>query len=338
MPCRVLSSVSYDRFCRKGARLLAVGLISAAIVGGVACDKPPVPATTDTLPDVSRLDSIIVPKSNGTVNTWNADAGPFLILPTVDGGMTSGSFIRPGATDATVGDTVGVGRELDHTTVDLFARSGKIGTATVRVEKAVVTDSGCTAWPVARLSMESGGLKTAWSVAFATGRIVPVTLDSIEGFSPRDSARLAVDITRLASGLPDDTVATFQGLPFVVLRAWRSHGLDTGFVVATLARRVNQEDSPREERIVMVIDTHGADSRRWTVAWSERASGREDELVVAEPLLAYRMVSRKPDGALSNSVQLLFGRDDGVALSAAVLRRDATGWHVQWESAIAGCM
>lgn len=334
MPFPILSSTSVDVFRRKGARLLVAGLF----VGIVACDKTSVPATSDSTPDVSVLDSMVIPKADGTFSTWNADAGPFLILPTVDGGMLSGSLIRPGDTDATVGDTVGIGQDLGGATVELFARSGIIGTASVRVEKALVADSGCTAWPIARLTTESGQSKTAWTVAFATGRIAPIRLDSIEGLSPRDSARLAIDVTRLASGLQDDTVATFRGLPFVVLRAWRSRDVDSGFVVAMLARRVNQEDSPREERLVLVIDVRGADSKSWTVAWSERASGREDELVVAEPLLAYRMVSRNGNNTLSSTVQILFGRDDGVALSAAVLRRDGTGWHVQWESAIAGCM
>ena len=101
-------------------------------------------------------------------------------------------------------------------------------------------------------------------------------------------------------------------------------------LVATLARRVNQEDSPKEERLVMVVDQIGSDSKNWVVAWHERASGREEELVVAEPLLAFRS-GRSPD------VHLLFGRDDGVALSAAVLTRSAFVWRVLWESAIAGC-
>jgi len=36
-------------------------------------------------------------------------------------------------------------------------------------------------------------------------------------------------------------------------------------------------------------------------------------------------------------VRLLFGRDDGVALGAAVLSRRGGTWTVLWESAIAGC-
>lgn len=100
--------------------------------------------------------------------------------------------------------------------------------------------------------------------------------------------------------------------------------------MATLARRVNQEDDPKEERLVIVVDAIGDNAKLWTVAWHERAAGHEEELVVAEPLLAFRNVG-VPD------VRLLFGRDDGVALGAAVLSRKKTGWGVLWESAVAGC-
>lgn len=52
--------------------------------------------------------------------------------------------------------------------------------------------------------------------------------------------------------------------------------------------------------------------------------------MVAEPLLAYRLAGR-------DDAHLLFGRDDGVALGAAVLVRRGGVWRVQWESAVAGC-
>ncbi len=260
---------------------------------------------------------------------WNADAGPFLVLPTVDGGVNAGSLLRPDATELNVGDTTGLGAMRGNGQLDLFARGGKVGLATLSIERAASVEQGCTAWPVARLAI---GTQTSmpWTAAFLAGRVTAIQLDSIEGLSPRDSARLVVDLTRMASALRDDTVATFHGLPFVVLRAWRTKGLSPEFVVATLARRVNQEDSPKEERLVMVVDQTGTDSRQWTIAWHERASGREEELVVAEPLLAYR-TSRGSD------VHLLFGRDDGDALGAAILTRTATGWRVLWESAVAGC-
>ena len=302
----------------------------------LACDRTPSPRPGDssiavaTTPESDSIATIV------TASGWDAASGPFVVLPTVDGGMTAGSLLRPEATELTVGDTIGIGGSVADGRLDLFSRGGRVGEARLRVETAPRVDPGCTAWPVARLLASGAGSgasalpNIAWTAAFAAGRATAIPLDSIEGMAPRDSARLAADLTRLASALPDDTSRTFRGLPFVVLRAYRARGLDTTFVVATLARRVNQEDSPKEERLVIVVDALGDNARTWNVAWKERAAGREEELVVAEPLLAYRTTSGK-------ETHLLFGRDDGVALGAAVLARGPRGWRVQWESAVAGC-
>lgn len=331
-----MSSTSSDLARRKqhadSARRSAVAVIIAvvALLTVTGCDSKAANERAESTSTSGGSDSAVVNSPAMVASGWNVDAGPMMILPTVDGGMTSGSLIRPDATELTVGDTAGLGAAIGAAQVELFARSGKVGSAKFSIESAARVDSGCTAWPIARMAVAGGQPSLPWTAAFLAGRVSAVSLDSIEGLSTRDSARLAVDLTRLASGLRDDSVATFRGLPFVVLRAWRSKGLDTGFVVATLARRVNQEDAPKEERLVLVVDQIGTDSRQWTVAWHERASGSEDELVVAEPLLAFR-AARSPD------VHLLFGRDDGVALGAAVLTRTSSGWRVQWESAVAGC-
>jgi hypothetical protein len=249
--------------------------------------------------------------------------------------MVAGSLLLPEASDSTVSDTTGVGAVLGDGRLDLFSRAGKVAVVRVTVERSGGQEAGCSAWPVARLGVDAGVTLVPWTAAFAAGRVSVIPLDSIEGLSSRDSVQLAANITRLASSLPDDTSATFRGLPFVVLRAWRARASDTpngaGFVVATLARRVNQEDNPVEERIVLVIDAAGSDTKTWRVGWHERAAGREEELVVAEPLLAFRAVG-------ASDARLLFGRDDGVALSAAVLTRHDGVWRVLWESAIAGCI
>jgi hypothetical protein len=306
---------------------LLLTLISTAFV---ACDR-----SRSASPDDSTSTSVSggagSERTEAIANSgWDASAGALLVLPTVDGGMVAGSLLRPEATELTVADTVGVGAAMGDRRVELFARSGKIGSALLSVEAAPRTEAGCTAWPVARLAIDGGSVATPWTAAFMAGRVTPVPLDSIEGLAVRDSARLAADLTRLASGLPDDTSQTFRTLPYVVLRAWRTASVDSGFVVATLVRRVNQEDAPKEERLVVVVNTGSADATTWKVAWHERASGHEEELVVAEPLLAFR-TTRSAD------LHLLFGRDDGIALGAAVLTRVAGTWRVLWESAVAGC-
>jgi hypothetical protein len=305
-----------------------------AASGGVllvqGCDRPE-PATPA---DSARAGVGGAPPASSATpidgSGWDAAAGAFVVLPTVDGGMMAGSLLLPDAIDSTVGDTTGVAKMIGDGRLDLFARTGLVNTARLSVEASAAVEAGCSAWPVARLAVDAGVAMAPWTAAFAAGRVTALPLDSIEGMAARDSASLAANLTRLASRLPDDTSATFRGLPFVVLRAWRSSDGADAFVVAVLARRVNQEDNPLEERVVLVVDTPSREVTSWRVGWHERASGNEEELVVAEPLLAFRV-----SGA--NDVRLLFGRDDGVALGAAVLaRRDGT-WRVLWESAIAGC-
>jgi hypothetical protein len=310
------------------ARILA--LCATALLATVSCDRSAPPVTSDSASGgtvAAVRDSTRPPIGTG----WETDAGPFVILPTVDGGRDAGSLIRPDANDSTVGDTVGLHALAGDGLVELFSRGAVVGLARLTVEKSVAVDSGCTSWPIARLGATKGGAPPRpWTAAFLKGRVTLVPLDSIEGLGTKDSAMMAASISRLASALPDDTVATFHGLPFVVLRAFRGQAVGRSFVVATLVRRVNQEDAPLEERLVMVIDGEPATPASWTVGWHERASGREDELVVSEPLVAFQ-VTGKPQA------HLLFGRDDGEALSAAMLVRGPTSWKVLWESALAGC-
>jgi hypothetical protein len=312
---------------RRGALTLCCGLWLAVAI--TAC--------TDT-PPVSRTDSLVSVPAGGdtgsgearpTSSGWDAGAGPYLVLPTVDGGFATGSFLLPEATELTVSDTTGVTAMVADGALDLFTRSGQVFAGHVVVEPPSVQPEGCTAWPVARVRIDTGAI-LPWTAAFRRGQVRPIPLDSIEGLASRDSAVFAAALARLASGLPDDTNATFRGRPFVVLRAWRSSGSDSSLAVATLVRRINQEDNPQEERLVMIVDMPTRDARQWTVGWHERAAGAEDELVVAEPLLAFR-------NAASDQLRVLFGRDDGVALGAAVLARSDGRWRVLWESAVAGC-
>jgi hypothetical protein len=304
-------------------------LVGVAVVGA-ACDRARLPAGGDSAVQAANGARPEPAATEGSASGWDLAAGPFVVLPTVDGGMVAGSLLLPEAADSSVGDTTGVGALVGDARVELFSRGGRVSAGRLAVELPPPGEAGCTAWPVARLAVDAGAAVPPWTAAFAAGRVTPIPLDSIEGLAPRDSARLAADLTRLASRLPDDTSATFRALPFVVLRAWRSRGVDSTFVVALLARRVNQEDDPKEERLVLVVDAPGNEAATWRVGWHERASGHEDELVVAEPLLAFRATG-------TADVRLLFGRDDGVALGAAVLARRAGAWRVLWESAIAGC-
>lgn len=270
---------------------------------------------------------------------WNAEAGGVLILPALDGGAVAATLIRPEATEGQVGDTVGLAALLGDHQVDLFARTGLVGSAQLALDLPPQLRAGCSAWPTARLNSPPA---TPWTVAFPAGRVVAIPMDSLQAWPSRDSLRVVSALAQLAAGLPDDTLSSFRGLRYVVRQAWRSQREPAGFLVAILARRLNQEDAPREERIVLVVDQPSDDPSTWRVGWHERAAGLEESLVVAEPVLAYR-------AGRGRDVQLLFGRDDGVTLSAALLVRTgesieaAAGgaatrrWQVAWESAIAGC-
>lgn len=324
---------------RGGGRARPVLLALVGALSSVACDR------SASRPPAQAADSGSVPlrpsrppSARSEPSSWERATGLTLVVPTVDGGMTTGALLRVDAVESTVPDTAGVGAEIGDGSVELFTRGGSAGLARVVVEPGVRDSTGCTQWPLARMLPNGSEMLPSWSVALAPDKVDAVALDSIEGMASRDSAQLAARVAKLASGLPDDTSATFRGLPFVVLRAWRSRGdsallgPSAPFVVALLVRRVNQEDNPVEERLLLVADLPGGDLRGAVVGWSERAAGREEELVVAEPVLAYRL--RGGDGGL----RLLFARDDGVAMSAAVLARaPGGGWQVLWESAIAGC-
>ena len=330
-----MSSKTSDIDERQQKREVITRAIRAQIISCVlilnavsACDRSQNQQVADTTLNGKPL--LVTDSLRPAIGTgWESAAGAFLILPTVDGGHDAGSLLRPDANDSTVGDTTGLRAKLGTDRVELFSRGGLVGEAQIAIERGVAVDSGCTAWPVARLSAQTGAAPRSWTASFVKGHITALALDSIEGLGPRDSADLAANISRLASGLSDDTVGTFRGLRFVVLRAYRAKVAEKSFVVTTLVRRLNQEDSPIEERLVMVIDGDQRAPTTWTVGWHERASGREDELVVSEPLLAFQLANGR--------THLLFGRDDGEALSAAVLVRGDKGWRVLWESALAGC-
>ncbi|MGV3709385.1 MAG: hypothetical protein ACO1Q7_11130 [Gemmatimonas sp.] len=312
-----------------------------------ACDRrtPDTPAESGTVVfHANPSDSLRPVAGTG----WDAAAGLVLVLPAVDGTVDAGTIIRPEATELTVGDTAGL--TAAGTQLELFSRGALYGEASYAAERVGGLDSGCTAWPIARLAgLPKSGLAPgagvvtpgapvaprAWTAAFQKGKVTLVPMDSIEGLASRDSANLAANLARLASALKDDTAATFRGLPFVVLRAFRAKAAGQSFVVATLVRRLNQEDNPLEERLLMIVDGDTATPGTWNVGWHERASGKEEELVVSEPLLAFTPASNA-------KVHVVFGRDDGYALSATMLSREGTGpnsgWKVLWESALAGCV
>ena len=60
------------------------------------------------------------------------EAGLYVVLSNIEGGVSEGSLLRPEATDLTVGDTTGLGAALTDHQLELFAR--------LRVRREAVID------------------------------------------------------------------------------------------------------------------------------------------------------------------------------------------------------
>jgi hypothetical protein len=189
-------------------------------------------------------------------------------------------------------------------------------------------DEECAVWPAVALSADSS---RSWTVAFQRGVASPIILRPIESLPPADSARLAVQLTRLATLLPNDTSRAFRGLPFVIRAAHRfTPPGGTEAVIAEVVRRVNVEANPREETLLLIADRESP-TAEWRVAYSERASGDEVHVERATPLAA---VSLGPQ-ALPTVVIERTGAD---WVTYAFIQRFGDGvWRESWESAHSGC-
>jgi len=184
-----------------------------------------------------------------------------------------------------------------------------------------------------RLELTPGDTISAvsWSVAFEGGHASELAVDSIEGLPTADSARLAADIARIASALPGDTSAAFRGLPFVVNKAWRARIPNGQTVLATVVvRNVNQEASPRQERILLIAERDSTTGARFTPRYTERKVGLEETLETTDPLSIVLLgADRHPT--------VIVARDAGNGLSYALVERVAGQWQRRWASTYAGC-
>ena len=307
------------------SRLAALAFV---LVVGQACEKR-ASAPPSAKPAAASA-------SQGVALTWDdGSAGPVLFV--AGSNETEAAIIYPHFTDSTLGtvsklDTGGISRGK----ADLFARGGLIGSAVIVPKTAGVLGGECTAWPTAHvrsIDRATGGVPGPWTVGFETGHAVAVTMDSIGMLTPADSTIRTSDIARLASTLPNDTAPSFHGLPFEVQRAGRfsvAPGIDG--IAAVLVRHVNEEANPREEHIFLIAErdsTHQPPA--WVAAYSERASGSEDDLETNEVLATVRLgPGRTPTVVLS--------RDYGDGGVYSLIERGAPAqWRLRWSSAYTGC-
>jgi hypothetical protein len=275
---------------------------------------------TDTTlpPPVGAVESLPAGDPRGR---WESSAGTVLL-------------VRDDSLTRVIYPTV---RELDSTAVleedlvrgfsaEAVAATGAAGS--LRIRGFAPIDEECAVWPVVSLSADSA---RGWTVAFQRGVARPIVLRPIDSLPSADSARLAVQLTRLAALLPNDTARAFHGLPFVITAA---HGfaLDgtAEVIVAEIVRRVNVEANPREETLLVIAERDGVGSA-WRVVYSERAAGTELQVERATPLAVVAL------GA-SAVPTLVIERTGADWVAYAFIQRYRDGaWRESWESAHSGC-
>jgi hypothetical protein len=221
---------------------------------------------------------------------------------------------------------------LDGVTVDLFALTGKVGTARVAAgaRAAIVADpEECQPWPTVRLGAAPPA--GAWRVALAAGRAVPIEVDSLEGLAGADSAGRAAEVARLASLVPRTNTREFAGLPFAVRQARRFTTGGVDVLVAEAVRKLGQEANPREQHVLLVAERPAGGRGKFELAYHETSVGDETE-VETRDVLAALMVGEK------RTVTLMLNREYGDAVAYSLLERmGARRWRVRWTSARVGC-
>ena len=296
----------------KHFRRATVCVLSVAIV---ACEraKAPPPVESAKAAPLSPADSAIV----ATTRNWNVSAGPVLL---VAAGSASQAFVIAPDSERTAEALAGIPKPA---VVTLFGRGGTVQTADL---PALADSNGCA---VGMLS--AAPPPRPWSVGFIGGVIAPVAMDSTESLSRADSAKLVVDMTRLASALPNDSAGRFSGLPFTVRQLWRFMNAEgQPVVIATLSRQVNQEASPLQERTLLVAEQSPADST-FTTVYSERASGPEETIESQDVVAAVLMGGGRTPA-------LILSRDDGDSVSYGLIERTDNGqWRPRWRSARRRC-
>jgi hypothetical protein len=269
---------------------------------------------------------------------WNDTlAGPDLFV--AGGNPSDAVAIMPHLNDSTLSEAPTTDSVLARRPkVDLFARWGQVGTATLEAETDGNFSGSCTAWPTAHVVTPQGP-PPEWSVAFTAGHATALPMDSVGALSVQDSSKRAAEVARVASALPNDTAQSFRGLPFAVRDAHRFvlPGGDT-VIAAELVRHLNEEANPQEEHILLLIERDrapgpGGGPPPFIPVYSERVSGSEDD-VENDEVMAAVMLGR---GAHAVPTVVL-SRDYGDGNSYTLIQRTAPRhWQARWSSAYVGC-
>ena len=304
------------------------------LIACAACErsgKPPSTDSTQAAPIGSAVPVDSAPIARPPVSSWDAAAGPVLI---VRADAPAGAYVvYPQFSDSTLPDTTHFDvAPIRNAEVELYGHAGALGATRVKSVGARSWRAGeCIEWPTAIVTTASDSASAGWSVALLPSGISGVALDSIEGLSPLDSAKLAADVTRLVSALPGDTSRAFRGIPFAVRNAYR-FAVDsaTPAIAADVVRKLNQEAMPLEEHTFIIAERRGS-KQRYSVVYSNRTSGTEESLITTELLAALRF----PSPARTALVLLREGYDTN---AYSLLERTPRGdWRVRWTSVRTGC-
>jgi hypothetical protein len=314
-----LQRMPFTRFCRV---VIATEML-AFLALAQGCERKAPVARTDTV--AQKQDSGSNPVAAPTVGSgWNGAAGPVLL---VQGETRDEAIVLLGEQDSTYMTRVRTLAE-QGTAVTLFGRGGTRLTGQLELPQAA-GDTACRVWPLRGVRGE--GNASTWAIGFLGGQTSPMSLDSIDVLSPRDSTALVAEASRLASLVTTPTDPSFQGLRFTVhdiRRFEASPGVQA--MVAHLVRKVNQEANPQEEQTLLIAERDsGVTAGPYQLVYAERVHGLEEQSTMAEVIAGARIAGRST---------LIVARDGDAGVAYAMIERvGSRRWRVRWTSAMTRC-
>ena len=288
--------------------------VIALALAVAACDtRSPPAASRDDSPAITASDSS---RPIGK-NLWNDSLGTLIATVSAQNG-------RP---ILYMSDSIRVGT----VEVELFSHDTQVVRGVLRVERHA---NGCPWQRAAQFVRQPNDAGPApWSLALSPGIGRPMAIDAIGELAPRDSSSLAIQVSRLASALPDDSIsAPFRGLPVVVRDAWRFQLADGAPVaVAVVMRSTNVESNPRAEMVLMVAEPDlSSATRGWQAFWMRRNAGPEERIEGADLLAALQL--------RNGHAAVVFMREGDRGMQVEFVERVARGaWRTKWSSVALSC-
>ena len=301
--------------------------VTLLVLSVTACTADKQPSSDDTS---TAAPAAVNPPSATFVNTGWQDSvgGPFLILPVTDNSAAA-AVVLPMMNDSTLShdSTVNADAFLGMS-VDLFDRSGSVGSVVLSSRAQSAVAEGCLSWPLLAFREPSS---RSWQIGLKPGVASPIPLDSVESMTSADSTFLTTELARLASALPASNDPAFQGLPFSVRKAYRSKSGPVPMLVGDIVRKINEEANPREEHLLIIAEPDASDRSHYATAFHSRAAGSEEAVRTSDLLAAIQFLKHKRVGLLVS-----FEYENGSRI--ALIEHVATNsWRVTWRSAYTGC-